>query len=189
MARLAFLFSLILLFTVSHARFFTAESEHDDQTHTDLPESTTAILLPSERPDFKPPKLLDFKPGVGSVHFTRIRFHPVNRHFPRRPLFPYFRHKHNCRFHKRSRALNPRFHQKRFVSYGNDMILSDEERRFEPESRGVVRQIEARWGSFHDDGAESKQHVDFMMSHAQDHHQHHEEGGFMQKFRRFFIHF
>ncbi|KAB2069750.1 hypothetical protein ES319_A08G112500v1 [Gossypium barbadense] len=248
MARLAFLFTLtFLLFTFSQARFITSESQHDvtpEKSVTDFPESDpeSAILLPSEKPHFEPPKLLDFKhdddaSGVASVPLTKISFNPVNRHFPRRPLIP-FRHKHNCRFHKRFMPLNPRFHQKRFISYGNDMILSDE-RSFDPESRGVVRQIEARWGSFDDDGTESKHHVGFMKPdhhdhehhdedhdhehHDEDHdhehhdeedheeehhhHQHHhhhrhhhrgeeerdeteeQEGGFMEKFRKYFIHF
>ncbi|XP_039035590.1 uncharacterized protein LOC120172100 [Hibiscus syriacus] len=132
MARLAFLFSLFLLFTLSHARFLTA-----DETSSDLPESnpesttTTSIFLPSERPDLNN----DDASGIGSIPLTRIRFLPVNRHFPRRPLFP-FRHKHSCRFHKRFRTLNPRFHHKRFISYGNDMILSDD-KSFDPESHGV----------------------------------------------------
>ncbi|KAB2017117.1 hypothetical protein ES319_D08G139200v1 [Gossypium barbadense] len=180
MARLAFLFTLtFLLFTFSHARFITSESQHDvtpEKSESEFdPES--AILLPSEKPHFEPPKFLDFKhdddaSGVASVPLTRIRFNPVNRHFPRRPLNP-FRHKHNCRFHKRFRLLNPRFHQKRFISYGNDMILSNE-RSFDPESRGVVRQIEASWGSFDDDGTESKHHVGFMKPDHHDH-EHHDE--------------
>ncbi|KAK8618061.1 hypothetical protein V6N13_115936 [Hibiscus sabdariffa] len=185
MARLAFLFTVILLlFTLSHARFLTAESDHDvtpDKTLSDLPESTTTILLPSERSDFEPTKLLDFKhgdasetdSGIGSVPLTKIRFHPLIIHFPRRPMFP-FRQKHDCRFHKRFRPLNPRFHQKRFISYGNDMILSHE-RSFDPESRGVVRQIEDRWGSFHDDGPESMQHLDHHHHHHHHHHEHEHE--------------
>ncbi|GMI76413.1 hypothetical protein HRI_001310600 [Hibiscus trionum] len=208
MARLAFLFAvLLLLFTFSHARFITAESDPDvtpDETHTDLPESTTTIFLPSQIPDSDPPKLLEFKhddasetdSGVGSVPLTKIRFHPVNRRFPGRPLFP-FRHKHNCRFHKR-------FHQKRLISYGNDMILSDE-RSFDPESRGVVPQIEARWGGFHDHHHHEHEHEhkyedehdhEDKHRHHRRHHKHHQhgeeeehEGGFMEKFRRFFIHF
>ncbi|TYI69226.1 hypothetical protein E1A91_D08G139800v1 [Gossypium mustelinum] len=248
MARLAFLFTLtFLLFTFSHARFITSESQHDVTPEKSESDPESAILLPSEKPHFEPPKLLDFKhdddaSGVASVPLTRISFNPVNRHFPRRPLIP-FRHKHNCRFHKRFRPLNPRFHQKRFISYGNDMILSNE-RRFDPESRGVVHQIEASWGSFDDDGTESKHHVGFMKpdhhdhehhdedhdhehhdedhdqehhdedhdhehhdeeDHEEEHHHHHHrhhhhgeeerdeteehEGGFMEKFRKYFIHF
>ena len=182
MSRFAVLFTVIfLLFTFSHARFLTGEPEHDvtsEETMTNLPESdprtTTAILLPSERPGFEPAKIVDFKhddasetdSDVESVPLTTISFHPVNRHFPRLPLIP-FRHKHNCRFHKR--PLNPRFQQKRYISYGDDMILSDERTRFDPESRGVVRQIQARWTRFPDDGPESKEHVDFMKPHHNDH--------------------
>ncbi|XVE58050.1 hypothetical protein DITRI_Ditri04bG0139200 [Diplodiscus trichospermus] len=194
MARLAFLFTVIfLLFTFSHARFFTVEPEHganSDETIPDLPESnpetTSAILLPSERAGFEPAKIVDFKhddaseteSSVESVPLTTISFRPVNRHFPRRPLIP-FRHKHNCRFHKRFRPMNPGFQQKRYISYGNDMILSDLTTRFDPVSSDGVRQIEARWARFPDDGAESKEHVEFMKPHQhdhdhdEDHHHHH----------------
>ncbi|XWS48812.1 hypothetical protein CRYUN_Cryun13aG0108700 [Craigia yunnanensis] len=189
MARFAVFFTVIfLLFTFSHARFFTAEPEQDvtpEETIANLPESdpktSTAILLPSERPGFEPAKIVDFKhddasetdPDVESDSLKTISFHPVNRHFPRRPLIP-FRHKHNCRFHKRFRPLNPRFQQKRYISYGDDMILSDERTRFDPESRGVVRQIQTRWARFPDDGAESKEQVDFMKPHHHDHEHEHD---------------
>ncbi|KAE8717172.1 Pectin lyase-like superfamily protein [Hibiscus syriacus] len=218
MARLAFLFYLSLLFTFSHARFLTADEISADLPESN-PESTTSILLPSKRPDHDDASETDS--GIGSIPLTMIRFHPVTRHFPRRPLIP-FRHKHSCRFHKRFRSLNPRFHQKGFISYGNDMILSDD-RSFDPESHGVVRQVDDRWGSFHDDDARSKHHdqdreddhhhhhhhhdneeEDDHHSHDHDddhhHHRHHHKegeegekehrgGGFMEKFRRFFIHF
>ncbi|XP_039010919.1 histidine-rich glycoprotein-like [Hibiscus syriacus] len=216
MAKLAFLFSIFLLFTFSHARFLTADETPADLPESD-PESTTSILLPSQSHDFNHDDASKTGYRTGSLPLTRIRFQPVNRHFPRRPFFP-FRHKHSCRYHKRFRPLNLRFHQKRFISYGNDMILSNY-RSFDPESHGVVRQVEARWGSFHDDGSESKQHVDFMshhhdheddhhhhhhdhdhdhdLDHEEDHHHHkegqerekHHQGGLMEKFRRFFIHF
>ncbi|XVF10433.1 hypothetical protein REPUB_Repub07fG0182500 [Reevesia pubescens] len=235
MARLAVLFTVIfLLLTFSDARFVSVQSEQDvspEETVPNLPEAdtktTTTILLPSERPGFEPSKIVDFNnddvssetdSGVESVPLTMISFHPVNRHFPRRPLVPY-RHKHNCRFHKRFRPLNPPFQQKRSISYGNDMILSDERTRFDPESRGVVRQIQARWARFPDEGAESKEHVDFMKPHHHEHehahhhddeHHHHyyhhrrhhhgeederdgeeheNEGWFMARFHKFFVNF
>ncbi|XVF12992.1 hypothetical protein REPUB_Repub08aG0168100 [Reevesia pubescens] len=189
MARLAVSFTVIfLLFTFSQAFFITVEPENyvnSEETVSDLPESdpktTTAILLPTERPGFEPAKIVDFKhedasethSDVEADPLTMINFHPVNRHFPRRPLVP-FRHKHNCRFYKRFRALNPRFQQKRFISYGNDMILSDKRPRFHPEPRGVVPQIQARWDRFTDDGAESQEHVDFIKLHHHGHDNEHE---------------
>ncbi|XP_007040495.2 PREDICTED: urease accessory protein UreE [Theobroma cacao] len=240
MARLAVAFTVIFLFTFSsHARFLTAEQEHDvtlEETETKLPESnpktTNAIFLPSEKPGFESAEVVDFKPDdaletvseVDSAPLTKISFRPVNRHFPRRPMIP-FRHKHNCRFHKRFRPLNPRLQQKRYISYGDDMILSDEKSQFDPESRGVVRQIQPRWARFRDDGTESED-LDFIKPHHHDHdhdhdhehehehdhddhhhhhHHHHRrhhhgeedekdereehEGGFMRRFRKFFIHF
>ncbi|XP_022721258.1 uncharacterized protein LOC111278843 [Durio zibethinus] len=227
MARFSVLFTVIfLLFTFSHARFFTAETEHEvnpEESIIDLPESdpktTTAILLPSERPGFEPAKIVDFKHDDASetdsdvefIPLTTISFHPVNRHFPRRPLIP-FRHKHNCRFHKRFRPLNPRLQQKHRISYGDDMILSDGGTGFDPESR---------WPRFPDDATESKEHVDFLKPHHHDHeydhehdhdhdnhhhyhrrhhhgeedesdeeeeHEHEHEGGFMRRLSKFFIH-
>lgn len=188
MTRTAVLFTVIfLLFTFSYARFITVEPEHDvttKETDPDLtesdPKTTTSIRLPGEGPGFEPAKVVDFKHvdgdasktelDVDSIPLTTIRFHPVNRHFPRRPLIP-FRHKHDCRFHNRFRPLNPRFQQKRYISYGNDMILSDERPRFDPESSGVVRQIQARWARFPDD---LKEHVDFMKLHDHEHEHDHD---------------
>ncbi|XP_021292483.1 uncharacterized protein LOC110422790 [Herrania umbratica] len=148
MARLAVTFTVIFLFTFSyHARFLTAEPEHDvtlEQTESKLPESdsktTNAVFLPSEKPGLESAEVVDFKPDaletvsdVDSVPLTEISFRPVNRHFPRRPMIP-FRHKHNCRFHRRFRPLNRGLQQKRYISYGDDMILSDERTQFDPES-------------------------------------------------------
>lgn len=234
MARLAVLFSVVfLLLSLSHARFLTVEPDHDvtsEETATELPEfdplTATAILLPSERSGFEPSKIVDFKHDdasetdtvVESVPLTKISFRPVNRHFPRRPLLP-FRHKHNCRYHKRFRPWNPQFQQKHYISYGDDMILSDDKTRFDPKADVPVRQIQARWARFPDDGAESKEPVDFMKPHHHDHehehdhdedhhhhfHHHHRrhhheeeeerdeeeahEGGLMKRLSKFFIHF
>ncbi|OMP02974.1 hypothetical protein COLO4_10683 [Corchorus olitorius] len=184
MARLAVIFTVIsLLFTISHARFIQVHDVTADETVNDLPESdpekATAILLPSERPGFEPAKVVDFKhddasetdSDVDSMPLTTVSFRPINRHFHRRPMFP-FRHKHNCRLHKRFRSLNPRFQQKRYISYGDDMILSDENSHVDPESRGFVRQIQARWARFPEDGVESKEARGFIKAH---HHEHEEE--------------
>ncbi|OMO79724.1 hypothetical protein CCACVL1_13464 [Corchorus capsularis] len=117
MARLAVIFTVIsLLFTISHARFIQVHDVTPDETVNDLPEfdpeKATAILLPSERPGFEPAKLIDFKhddaseteSDVDSLPLTMVSFRPINRHFPRRPIIP-FRHKHNCRLHKRRLML------------------------------------------------------------------------------------
>ncbi|XP_016686343.1 uncharacterized protein [Gossypium hirsutum] len=181
---------LFLVFTLSQARFLTVEPElrrsvrqvqarfltvepelgaTAQDTISNVPDSdprttTITILLSGDRPGSEPAaKLVDFKHGdvpetdsdVVSVPLESISFRPVNRYF--------------SRYHQRFRPLNLRFHKKRYISYGDDMILSDERTRFEPELRRSVRQVQASWSEFPGGGAESKVPVDFMKTH---HHVH-----------------
>ncbi|KAL1136925.1 hypothetical protein V6Z11_A12G272300 [Gossypium hirsutum] len=157
MARLAISFIVIfVLFTISHARFIVPDQAvTSEEIVAGLPESdsttTNVILLPNE-----------------------ISFRPVKGHFPRHPLIP-FRNGHDCRYHRRFRPLNSRFQRKRYVSYGNGMALSDERSRSDPESIRLGNQMRGRGTRFPDNGAESKEHVDFRKvrpynhEHEQDH--------------------
>ncbi|MFQ6632835.1 hypothetical protein Gotur_011237 [Gossypium turneri] len=179
---------LFLVFTLSQARFLTVEPElrrsvrqapfltvepelgaTAQDTISNVPDSdprttTITILLSRDRPGSEPAaKLVDFKHGdvpetdsdVVSVPLESISFRPVNRYF--------------SRYHQRFGPLNSRFHKKRYISYGDDMMLSDERTRFEPELRRSVRQVQASWSEFPGGGAESKVPVDFMKTH---HHVH-----------------
>ncbi|KFK32990.1 hypothetical protein AALP_AA6G315000 [Arabis alpina] len=60
------------------------------------------------------------------VPMNFVNFHPINRHFPRRPLTTtHFNHR-------------PCHHHHRQIPYGNDMIYSDEEKTTDPLSDDVV---------------------------------------------------
>ncbi|KAK5782769.1 transcription factor ABORTED MICROSPORES-like [Gossypium arboreum] len=163
---------VFFVFTLSHAPFLIVEPELGStaqDTVSNLPDSdprttTITILLSGDRPGSEPAaKLVDFKPGgvpetdsdVVSVPWESTSFRPVNRYF--------------SRYHHRFRPLNSRFHKKRYISYGDDMILSDERTRFEPELRRSVRQVQPSWSEFPGGVAESKVPVDFMKTH---HHVH-----------------
>ncbi|XP_039051998.1 uncharacterized protein LOC120193609 [Hibiscus syriacus] len=123
MTRLAVLITVTFLsLTVTHARLNVPErTVIPEETVTDLPgpdHTTTSVIdLPSEKPDSDS--------DLDSFPLTMTSFRPINGHFPRHPLVP-FRHKHDCHSHKRFRPSNPRSQRKRYISYGNDMVLSEE---------------------------------------------------------------
>jgi hypothetical protein len=55
-----------------------------------------------------------------------MNFHPINRHFPRRPLMtsPFHHHHRPCHHHHRHELFGRGIQ----ISYGNDMIFSSEEK-------------------------------------------------------------
>ncbi|KAL4347046.1 hypothetical protein GQ457_17G021820 [Hibiscus cannabinus] len=225
MARIVVFFTVIcLVLTAAHGRFNVPEQTvSPEETVTVLPKPdhtiSNVIDLPSEKPDSEQDTAVDFKnydtleadSDLDSFPLTMTSFRPVNGHFPRQQLIP-FRHKHDCHFHKRFKPSNPRFQRKRHISYGNDMVLSDEK---------TGPHIHSRRASFSDDdGAESMEDVEeyFRNLHhynngheheVQDHgdehhrryhynHRHHrrgeederremegQEGGLVKRFRKF----
>ncbi|VVB09560.1 unnamed protein product [Arabis nemorensis] len=60
-----------------------------------------------------------------------VNFHPINRHFPRRPLTTALFNHRPCHHHRRR-------HEGLQIPYGNDMIFSGEEKVTDPLSGGVV---------------------------------------------------
>ncbi|XP_039046692.1 uncharacterized protein LOC120186954 [Hibiscus syriacus] len=213
MAPLVVLFTVVfLVLTVTGARFILPE-QTVSQEDTDLPEPghkiTNVIDVPGEKRDSEPAKTVDIKlyetlgadSDLDSFPLTMTSFRPVNGQFPRHPLVP-FRHKHDCHFHKKFRPSNPRLQRKRYISYGNDMVLPDE--RTGPH-------IQARRARFSDNSAESKEHVEYFrkphhynkereQDHDDEHHhtrRHHRrgeederrEGGFVKRIRKFLIKF
>ncbi|KAE8671584.1 Pectin lyase-like superfamily protein [Hibiscus syriacus] len=225
MAPLVVLFIVTFLFlTVTEARFILPEQTvNHEEIVTDLPEPghkiTNVIDLPGEKTGSEAAKTVDIKlyetlgadSDLDSFPLTMTSFRPVNGHFPRHPLIP-FRHKHDCHFHRKIRPSNPRLQRKRHISYGNDMVLPDERSGFKTDqSRRLGPHIQARRGRFSDDGAESKEHVEYFrkprhyneereQDHDDEHHhtlRHHRrgeeddrrEGGFVKRIRKFLIKF
>ncbi|KAK8520941.1 hypothetical protein V6N13_077071 [Hibiscus sabdariffa] len=227
MARIVVFFTVIcLVLAVTHGRFIVPEQTvSPEETVTVLPKPdhtiSNVIDLPSEKPDSEQDTAVDFKnydtleadSDLDSFPLTMTSFRPVNGHFPRQQLIP-FRHKHDCHFHKRFKPSNPRFQRKRYTSYDNDMVLSDEK---------TGPHIHSRRGGFSDDSAESMEDVEEFFrkprhynnghEHEQDHddehhrryhynHRHHrrgeederrkiegQEGGLVKRFRKFLTKF
>jgi len=164
------------------------------------PKATPVLFLPSQKPETSEPateikypadvEIEEQKePGSSStevktesietaVPLTVVTFRPTNLHFlPRRPLLP-VRHRHGCR-HGHN-MMKPRF-------YGNDMVVSGEkDDGFElgdhQATRGVVRQIPARWTRFHHGGQRFSFYDDVAngeereWGHKKHHKHHHVEG-------------
>jgi len=164
------------------------------------PKATPVLFLPSQKPETSDPtteikypadvEIEEQKePGSSStevktesietaVPLTVVTFRPTNLHFlPRRPLLP-VRHRHGCR-HGHN-MMKPRF-------YGNDMVVSGEkDDGFElgdhQATRGVVRQIPARWTRFHHGGQRFSFYDDVAngeereWGHKKHHKHHHVEG-------------
>ncbi|GMJ06212.1 hypothetical protein HRI_004290400 [Hibiscus trionum] len=184
MARIVVLFTVIfLVLTVTHGRFIVPEQTiSPEETVTVLPEPRHTIIdLPSEKPDSEQAKTVDFKhydtmeadPDLDSFPLTMTSFRPVNGHFPRHPLVP-FRHKHDCHFHKRFRPSNPRFQRKRYISYGNDVVLSDERTGFDTDQSDSLGP-KSRRARFSGNGAESKEHVEYFRKPRHDNREHEQE--------------
>uniref|UniRef100_A0A2P2JQ35 Uncharacterized protein n=1 Tax=Rhizophora mucronata TaxID=61149 RepID=A0A2P2JQ35_RHIMU len=138
-----------------------------------------------------------------TVPLTFVSFRPINRHFPRRSFIPFFGRGHRCRHHHHHRRfpkpLGPRFE----IPYGDDMILSGEgDRSFDPMSRGGARQIPGRWASFRHDGPRfwdmpdvaEREEMKWKRPYPHEHHwfdeeRKQEEGGLLEKIRKFLDHF
>ncbi|XP_011022515.1 PREDICTED: sarcoplasmic reticulum histidine-rich calcium-binding protein-like [Populus euphratica] len=162
------------------------------------PKATPVLFLPSQKPETSEPateikypadvEIEEQKePGSSStevntesiekkVPLTVVTFRPTNLHFlPRRPLLP-VRHRHGCR-HGHN-MMKPRF-------YGNDMVVSGEkDDGFElgdhQATRGVVRQIPARWTRFHHGGQKFSFYDDVANGEEREwghkmHHKHHHD--------------
>uniref|UniRef100_A0A2P2JQ28 Uncharacterized protein LOC103404356 n=1 Tax=Rhizophora mucronata TaxID=61149 RepID=A0A2P2JQ28_RHIMU len=178
---------LFFLFTLAHSRSPLDPPGNDVITAhatVDMPEPNSktknGILLPSEKPEFGSEKVVEVEPEAKpsklpetvtwperraepleretqSSPLTFINFRPINRHFPRRPFIPFFRHGHRCRhhhhhLHRFAKSWGPRLNG-REIPYGDDMIVpgKDNVLDFHPSSRGVARQIPRRWTSFRHD--------------------------------------
>ncbi|KAE8712786.1 hypothetical protein F3Y22_tig00110226pilonHSYRG00060 [Hibiscus syriacus] len=165
MSRLAVLFTVTFLsLTVTHARLIGPEQ-------TVIPEDTVTGLPGSDHIDL-PGEKTEPDSDLDTVPLTMTSFRPINGHFPMHPLVP-FRHKHDYHSHKRFRPSNPRFQRTRYISYGNDMVLSDERIGFVADQlRGFGPQIQARRDRFSNNGVDLKEHVDFRNPH---HHNHEHE--------------
>jgi len=196
---------LFFLYAVAYSRT-PSDLPDGDFTLPELPRSdpkaTPVLFLPSQKPETSEPateikypadvEIEEQKdPGSSStevktesietaVPLTVVTFRPTNLHFlPRRPLLP-VRHRHGCR-HGHN-MMKPRF-------YGNDMVVSGEkDDGFElgdhQATRGVVRQIPARWTRFHhggqrfsfyDDVANGEEREWGHKKHPKHHHEHDQE--------------
>ncbi|KAF3448691.1 hypothetical protein FNV43_RR09404 [Rhamnella rubrinervis] len=235
MAKLVLTIAVIcVFFAFSHARtpadLPVADVITDESLNDHL--ETATLRLPSERDESEPVTKVEWvresteskrpettesfdKPDESepsdSVPLTVISFRPINRHFPRRPFPLTFRRGHPCRHsHPQFKPWDPR-PQRREVSYGNDMIVSDE-LRFKPVSHNEDQpQIPARWSTFrqvgprfpfrHDDEMERPHHHHhhrFRHHHVEggeneerevEHEHNNGEGGFMMRVRKFLNHF
>lgn len=145
MAKLSFTIAVfLLLLAVSRAD----PPEKDDATGGDLwePSTTATILLPSEDPGYEAATLVQFdhdesdsEPAHhsdhkrGTVPWTSVSFHPINRHFPRGHVPLRRRH----RFHHRDSS--------------HDVTRSRERWgfAFDPEIRGPTRRVPGKPGFGH----------------------------------------
>ncbi|XP_061980723.1 uncharacterized protein LOC133700991 [Populus nigra] len=196
---------LFFLYAVAYSRT-SSDLPDGDFTLPELPRSdpkaTPVLFLPSQKPETNEPateikypadvEIEEQKePGLSStevktesietaVPLTVVTFRPTNLHFlPRRPLLP-VRHRHGC--HHGHNMMKPRF-------YGNDMVVSGEkDDGFElgdhQATRGVGRQIPARWTRFHhggqrfsfyDDVANGEEREWGHKMHQEHHHEHDQE--------------
>uniref|UniRef100_A0A1J3EBR0 Uncharacterized protein n=1 Tax=Noccaea caerulescens TaxID=107243 RepID=A0A1J3EBR0_NOCCA len=65
-------------------------------------------------------------PDEVTIPVNFVNFHPINRHFPRRPLMtsPFQHHHRPCHHHRRHELFGRGIQ----ISFGNDMIFSGEEK-------------------------------------------------------------
>ncbi|EXC63302.1 hypothetical protein L484_000045 [Morus notabilis] len=217
MAKLAVTFVLLcLFFAFSHARFasdlpqieaFAKEATEILPEADSKPSTTGDILLPSEKHVSEPgSETIQVnleesvsEPGADdAAPLTLISFRPVNRHFPRRPFPLTLRHGHRCRHHFMKQWGQRRPHGD-IIPYGNDMILSTEDRpSFDPVLRSG---FPARWIKIRHMEAESAHrrgdkiywpHHDEEHEHDHHHHEEHEhdhkherQNVFLKSFRKF----
>lgn len=146
MARPAFTFAVLFFlfaFSGAHLQVYSTENDvtdHDSSKSMPVTDSNPAILLPSEKPesaDESASAEIEAANVDNLVHVTLtepgtfVSFRPINRHFRVNRQFPLrYTRRRPCRHFVK--PVNPR---SREISYGNDMILSNNnnDRDLDPE--------------------------------------------------------
>ncbi|XP_027346141.1 protein naked cuticle homolog 2-like [Abrus precatorius] len=167
MATASVFFSLLFLFTLSHARDIQNPFPHPK---------------PLSEPEPKPHDTVSFPlHTIDPVPLTLLHFRPINRHLhPGRPLpLP-----SQLPLSLRNGHRRCRHGHRREISYGNDMLV---------DASGGSRQIPTRWVRAH---SVAEPRLPEMMGHPdsdhehlhhvhREHHHHHHRSWFAKRFREF----